>query len=217
MAEYVLYHGNKNYSSWSMRAWLALKASGVEFVEVVFHLGESGVRERIRRHSPTGRVPALGHGDLTIWDSLAIGEYLAERAPDAGLWPARRKERAVARSVVAEMHSGFQTLRTHMPFNVRRSSPGKGRAPGVQDDIERIEQIWVGCRETYDDDGPFLFGRYGLADVFYAPVVTRFQTYAVELGEVSKAYAFAILQHGDVTDWCRGARAEEWVEPEFDL
>jgi glutathione S-transferase len=153
MAEFVLYHGNKNYSSWSMRAWLALKASGVDFDEVAFHLGEPGVRERIRRHSPTGRVPALRHGDLTIWDSLAIGEYLAERAPDAGLWPASREERAVARSVCAEMHSGFQALRTHMPFNVRRSSPGKGRAPGVQDDIERIAQIWVSCREKQGADG----------------------------------------------------------------
>jgi glutathione S-transferase len=217
MAEFVLFHGNKNYSSWSMRAWLALKASGVDFDEVAFHLGEPGVRERIRRHSPTGRVPALRHGDLTIWDSLAIGEYLAERAPDAGLWPASREERAVARSVCAEMHSGFQALRTHMPFNVRRSSPGKGRAPGVQDDIERIAQIWVSCREKQGADGPFLFGRYGLADVFFAPVVTRFQTYAVELDGVSNAYASAILEHADVADWYRAARAEEWVESEYDL
>ena len=165
----------------------------------------------------TGRVPALRHDDLTIWDSLAIGEYLAEQAPDAGLWPVSREERAIARSVCSEMHSGFQALRTHMPFNVRRSSPGKGRAPGVLNDIERIEQIWLGCRKTHGNDGPFLFGSYGLADVFFAPVVTRFQTYAVELDEVSKAYASTILQHGDVVDWYRAARAEEWVEPEFDL
>ena len=217
MSEYVLYHGNKNYSSWSMRAWLALRASGVEFDEVAFHLGESGVRDRIRRHSPTGRVPALRHHDLTIWDSLAIGEYLAEATPGAGLWPTRRESRAVARSVCAEMHSGFQALRRHMPFNVRRSSPGKGRAAGVQDDIERICQIWDDCRRTHGDGGPFLFGQYGLPDIFFAPVVARFNTYQVELDDLSSAYASTILQHPHVTEWCEAARAEEWVEPEYDL
>lgn len=217
MSEYVLYHGNKNYSSWSMRAWLALRASGVRFEEAAFHLGEPGVRDRIRRHSPTGRVPALRHHDLTIWDSLAIGEYLAERAPGASLWPARRESRAVARSVCAEMHSGFQALRQHMPFNVRRSSPGKGRAPGVQDDIVRICQIWGDCRRAYGDGGPFLFGQYGLPDIFFAPVVSRFTTYEVELDEVSSSYASTILHHPDVAEWFEAARAEEWIEPEYDL
>lgn len=217
MSEYVLYHGNKNYSSWSMRAWLALRASGVEFDEVAFHLGEPGVRDRIRRHSPTGRVPALRHHDLTIWDSLAIGEYLAERAPAAGLWPAHREPRAVARSVCAEMHSGFQALRRHMPFNVRRSSPGKGRAAGVQEDIDRISRIWNDCRKTYGVEGPFLFGRYGLPDIFFAPVVSRFNTYEVELDKISTSYATTVLQHEDVEAWFRAARREEWVEPEYDL
>jgi len=217
MSEYVLYHGNKNYSSWSMRAWLALRASGVEFEEVAFHLGEPGIRDRIRRHSPTGRVPALRHRDLTIWDSLAIGEYLAEQAPGAGLWPAAREARAVARSVCAEMHSSFPALRRHMPFNVRRSSPGKGRAEGVQEDIDRTAQIWNDCRESYGDDGPFLFGRYGLPDIFFAPVVTRFNTYRVDLDEISSAYASTILRHVHIAEWFRAARAETWVEPEFDL
>jgi glutathione S-transferase len=217
MSEYVLYHGNKNYSSWSMRAWLPLKASGAEFDEVAFHLGEDDVRDRIRRHSPTGRVPALRHGNLTIWDSLAIGEYLAERFPDAGLWPTRDDARAVARSVCAEMHSGFQALRTHMPFNVRRSSPGEGRAPGVGEDIERILRIWNECRSSYGVGGPFLFGGYGLADAFFAPVVSRFNTYAVDLDEVSKSYASAVWDHPDIVEWRRAAEAEDWVEPEYDL
>lgn len=217
MSEYVLYHGNKNYSSWSMRAWLALKASGVDFDEVAFHLGEADVRDRIREHSPTGRVPALRHGNLTIWDSLAIGEYLAEQAPDAGLWPTRGDARAVARSVCAEMHSSFQALRTHMPFNVRRSSPGKGRAPGVGEDIERIVRIWNDCRTSYGENGAFLFGGYCLADVFFAPVVGRFNTYAVELDDVSKSYASSIREHPDVKDWVKAADEEDWVEPEYDL
>jgi len=181
MSEYVLYLGNKNYSSWSMRAWLALKACGVDFEEVAFHL------------------------------------YLAEQVPDAGLWPRLREARAVARSVCAEMHSGFQALRTHMPFNVRRSSPGKGRGPGVEHDIERVCQIWNGCRSAFGGDGSFLFGRFGLADIFFAPVVTRFKTYAVEVDQVSSDYASAILGLGHVIEWYRAAHSEEWVEPQFDL
>ena len=116
MSEFILYHGNKNYSSWSMRAWLALRLAGTPFSEVGFHLGESGVREKIRQHSPTAKVPALRHGDLVIWDSLAICEYLAERFPQAEFWPSNPPARAVARSISAEMHSGFPALRTHMPF-----------------------------------------------------------------------------------------------------
>jgi glutathione S-transferase len=217
MSRYVLYHGNKNYSSWSMRAWLALKLSGIDFEEVAFHLGEAGVRDRIREHSPTGRVPVLRHGDLTIWDSLAIGEYLAERAPDAGLWPTRVDARAIARSACAEMHSGFQALRAHMPVNIRRSSPGKGRAPGVREDIDRVRQIWNGCRSTHAQEGSFLFGDYCLADVFFAPVVSRFNTYAVELDEVSESYSSAVWEHPHVAQWSREAESEDWVEPEFDL
>lgn len=215
MPGFVLYHGNKNYSSWSLRAWLALRISGADFEEVAFHLGEPGVRERIRRHSPTGKVPALRHGDRVVWDSLAIGEYLAEVFPDAGLWPRDAGRRAVARSIVAEMHSGFQALRSHMPFNVRRSSRGKGRAEGVQQDIDRITEIWRSCRAG--GDGPFLFGNFGLADAFYAPVVSRFRTYAVELDEVCREYADAVWEQDDVREWRAAAETEEWIEPEYDL
>ena len=176
-----LFMGNRNYSSWSMRAWLALRLTGVDFEEQVFPLGEPGVRERIRAHSPTGRVPALQDGELTVWDSLAIAEYLAERHPDAGLWPADPGARARA-----EMHSGFAALRANMPFNVRRRSPGKGRAPGVQEDIERIVGLW---RECLAAGGPFLFGEFGLADAFYAPVVLRFRTYGVPLDSPEAGWA----------------------------
>jgi len=217
MSEYVYYHGNKNYSSWSMRGWLTLKLAGAEFEEMAFHLGEQGVREKIRRHSPTGRVPALGHRDLVIWDSMAIGEYLAERFPEAGLWPEDPMDRATARSICAEMHSGFPALRANMPFNVRRSSPGVGRAPGVQEDIDRITEIWRGCRADRGDDEPFLFGRWCLADVMYAPVVSRFRTYAVGVDDVSQAYCAAVWEQEHVREWCAAAEAESWVESCFDL
>ena len=213
----ILYHGNKNYSSWSMRAWLGLKLSGAPFTEVAFHLGEPGVRKKIARHSPTARVPALHDGELVIWDSLAICEYLAERFPKSGMWPEDRAARAVARAVVAEMHSGFPAVRAHMPFNMRRSSPGKGRAEGVEEEIDRIKRIWRDLRSTYGGEPGFLFGSWSLADVFYAPVVSRFNTYAVELDEISQAYAATVWEHPDVREWRQAAEAEPWTEPEFDL
>ena len=206
--------GNRNYSSWSMRAWLALRRTGADFEEQVFHLGEPGVRARIREHSPTGRVPALRDGTLTVWDSLAIAEYLAERFPEARLWPADRAARARARSACAEMHSGFAALRANMPFNVRRRSPGKGRAPGVEEDIARIRQLWRAC---LGDGGEYLFGDYGLADVFYAPVVVRFRTYAVALEEPEASWCARVLDHPHVRAWCEAAEAEAWVEPQYDV
>jgi glutathione S-transferase len=217
MAQLVLYHGNKNYSSWSMRAWLALEQSGAEYEEVGFNLAQAGVRDRIREYSPTGRVPALRHGELIIWDSLAIAEYLAELRPEARLWPQDRAARAVARSICAEMHSSFPALRRHMPFNVRRSSPGKGRADGVAEDIRRVLEIWTECRARHDAAGPFLFGGYGLADIFFAPVVSRFETYAVPLDPVSESYAAAVREHPHVQRWRDAATSEPWVEPEYDL
>lgn len=215
MAEYTLYHGNFNYSSWSMRAWLALRLSGAEFETVVFHLGQPDVRERIVRHSPSGLVPALRHGELVIWDSLAIAEYLAERFPRAGLWPEDGAQRALARSVSAEMHSGFAALRRSMPMNVRRRSPGKGRGDDVARDIARIRQIWCTHREA--SGGPFLFGRYGFADAMYAPVVSRLRTYAVELDGPERDYAAAVADHPHVREWVAEAERESWVEPEYDL
>ncbi len=217
MAEFVFYHGNKNYSSWSMRGWLALKLAGAHFEEVGFHLGEQGVREKIRQHSPTGKVPALRHGDLLIWDSMAIGEYLAERFPETRVWPGETADRALARSVSAEMHSGFPALRTNMPFNVRRSSPGKGRASGVQEDIDRVTEIWRTCRERCTHAGPFLFGRWCLADVMYAPVVSRFQTYRVDVDEISRDYCAATWEQEHVREWRAAAEAESWVESNYDL
>jgi glutathione S-transferase len=215
MSQYTLYHGNRNYSSWSLRAWLALRQSGADFDTVVFNLGERGVEEQILRASPSGLVPALRHGDLVVHDSLAVGEYLAEQFPEAGLWPADRPPRALARSVSAEMHSGFTALRRSMPMNIRRRSPGKGREEGVADDIARVREIWRGCLAAHG--GPYLFGAWSLADAMYAPVVTRFRTYAVELDGAEREYAARVFEQPDMREWVAEAEREVWVEPEYDL
>lgn len=203
--------GNKNYSSWSLRAWLAVRQAGFEAEEVLIPLDEPGYRTEILKHSPSGRVPCLIHGDVKIWDSLAIAEYAAELAPEAGLWPDDRAARALARAASCEMHSGFEALRTHMPMNMRSSFPEEGRKPGVQEDIDRVKAIWRQCRSRFGEGGPFLFGRFTVADAMYAPVVSRFRTFAVELGEEEKAYADAIWALDAMKEWAAAAEDEPMV------
>jgi glutathione S-transferase len=210
--------GNKAYSSWSLRPWLAMRAAGLAFEEELVRLSEPTSREVLLSHSPAGRVPVLKHDGRTIWESLSILEYLAELAPDAKLWPADPEARALARSVSGEMHAGFQALRGAMPMNLRRHLPGRGRdLPGVADDIGRITQIWRDCRQRYGDGGPFLFGTFGNADAMYAPVATRFRTYAVELDPVSRAYADAVLALPAFLEWQEAAEAEPWVIEEDEV
>ncbi len=209
--------GNKNYSSWSMRPWLALKKAGVAFEEVVIALDRPETRAEIFRHSPSGFVPTLKDDELTIWESLAICEYLAERFPDAGLWPQDPSARAVARSVSAEMHAGFSALRTNMPMNCRGNLPGKGRAPGVQEDINRISAIWRDCRARFGASGPYLFGAFSIADAMYGPVVSRFVTYQVDLDADAKAYVNTMWADPAVAAWVEGARREPWVIEKSEL
>lgn len=211
MTDYTLIIGNKNYSSWSLRPWLAMKVAGIPFREVLLPIREGDWDRRIGQYSPTGRVPVLQHGDVTVWDSLAIVEYLAERHPQAGLWPAEATARALARSAVAEMHSGFSALRRHMPMNLRASLPGRGRKDGVAGDIARIVELWSDCRARASGTGPFLFGAFSAADAFFAPVVTRFQTYAVELPHEATAYRDAMLALPALIDWYGSARTEPWT------
>jgi glutathione S-transferase len=208
--------GNRNYSSWSLRAWLALQATGLNHEEIVIPLGQAETEAEILRHSPTAKVPALTHGELLIWDSLAICEYLAELAPEAGLWPADPAARAVARSVTAEMHSGFVPLRKHMPMNLRASYPGAGREPGVEDDISRIAAIWEQCRRDYGRDGSLLFGRFTIADAFFAPVVSRFRTYGVSLEGEARRYMNAVWALPAMIEWADKARAEQWAVDRYD-
>jgi len=217
MSELILYVGNRNYSSWSMRAWLLTRASGLPFREHWFNIEDPANYPEVELYIPSGMVPALSDGDVLVWDSLAIAEYLAEIAPEAGLWPADRPARATARAVAAEMHSGFAALRRHMPLNVRRSSPRKGRAPGVDEDIARIQALWADCRRRFGAGGPYLFGSWSAADAFYAPVVSRFRTYTVELDGTARPYADAVWSHPDVREWAEGAAREPWTNPEFDL
>jgi glutathione S-transferase len=211
MADITIYLGNKNYSSWSLRPWLALKRTGEQFDEVVIPLDEAATRGTILKHSPSGRVPALKHKDLLIWDSLAICEYLAETFPAAQLWPGDNAARAQARAVSAEMHSGFSALRNHLPMNVRSSFPNRGVTPEVQADINRVTAIWRDCRKRFGGDGDFLFGEFGNADAMYAPVVSRFRTYRVELDEVTQAYADAVWNLPAFQEWATAARNEPMI------
>lgn len=211
MPEMTLVIANKTYSSWSLRAWLMLKATGAPFDERVIPLRQPETRTAILEHSPSGRVPALKVDGLTVWDSLAIGEFLAETFPDAGLWPADRHARAVARSVSAEMHAGFLDLRRAMPMDLKRHQPGHGRTPGAEADIRRITDLWRDCRARFGAGGPFLFGGFGIADAMYAPVVTRFESYGVTLDTVCRAYADAVLALPAFQAWRRDALAEPWV------
>jgi glutathione S-transferase len=211
MPDIKIYLGNKNYSSWSLRPWLALKQTGVEFDEELIPLSEATTRSTILRYSPSGRVPALIHNGLTVWDSLAICEYLAESFPAAQLWPADAAARAVARAVSAEMHSGFAALRNHLPMNMRSSFPNRGVTPEVQADINRITAIWRDCRKRFGEGGPFLFGGFTNADAMYAPVVSRFRTYRVELEDEAQAYADAVWALPALQEWLTAAKNEPMI------
>ncbi len=209
--------GNKNYSSWSMRPWLALKACNIPFDEVFIPLytGEADKR-RILDVTPSGKVPALRDGDITVWDSLAIIEYLAEQYPDAHLWPEDVGARAHARSVSAEMHGGFGGLRRECGMNLHRPVRAKSLSAEAQADIARVQQIWTDCRRRYGAFGPYLFGRFSAADAMYAPVVHRFRTYAIEVGPAVRDYMEVMLAHPAVAEWTREGLAETLVIERFE-
>jgi glutathione S-transferase len=209
MSPLTLIIGNKNYSSWSMRPWLVLRQAGIPFDEVRIPLYCPGSEAELAKWSPSGKVPALHDGDVKVWDSLAICEYLAERFPDKQLWPADAAARAVARSVSAEMHADFGALREHMSMNIRARYPGQGRTPECLADVEHILSIWTDCRARFGDGGDFLFGRFGIADAMFAPVVLRFQTYGVALTGAARDYAEAVLALPAVLAWVAEAVAEK--------
>ncbi|MBD2440174.1 glutathione S-transferase family protein [Nostoc sp. FACHB-110] len=210
MDELTLVIGNKNYSSWSLRPWIIMKQVGLEFQEINIALYKPDSGEKIRQYSPSGRVPALIHDDLIIWDSIAICEYLAEVFPHLYWWPQDKKHRAIARSISAEMHSGFLDLRQNMPMNCRAKLPGQGLTPAVQKDIDRITNIWQECRQNFGQSGDFLFGQFTIADAFFAPVVMRFITYDVQLDDISRNYAQAILELPAMQEWLAVAKREKY-------
>jgi len=200
---YQLYLGNKNYSSWSLRGFLAMKLSGAPFVEEAVSLLSN---PESRSFSPTRRVPCLHDGAAVVWDSLSIAEYLAERHP--AMWPADAVARAWARSVAAEMHSGFSTLRNEMPMCIRERVDIRPWSPGLVRDIARVTEIWNEGRARFAQGGPYLCGAYSLADVFYAPVALRFRTYGVAPDGAAGAYLQAALEHRFVREWESAALAE---------
>jgi glutathione S-transferase len=208
MANLSLVIGNKNYSSWSMRPWVLLRQAGIPFEEIQLWFDQDARPKGVERYSPTRLVPVLLIGAEPVCDSLAICETIAEMFPEKGLWPAGGAARRVARSVCAEMHAGFRELRGAMPMNIRAAHPGKGMNAAARKDIDRIVAIWEMCRERFGRDGAMLFGRFGVADAFYAPVVMRFATYAVELPPVAQAYADAVRDLPAVHAWVEAARRE---------
>jgi glutathione S-transferase len=211
MADLEIILGNKAHSSWSLRGWLALKLTGVTFDEQVIPLYRPDSKDRILAHAPAGKVPILRHGALVVWDSLAIAEYLAETFPEAGLWPEDRLARAHARTIVAEMHAGFEALRNHMPMDLRKRYPGRGWPSAVDQDVARIVQIWTDCRGRFGAGGPFLFGQPCNADAAYAPVASRFLTYGVELPAAAAVYRDAVMAWPAMQEWTAAAEQEPWV------
>ena len=207
--------GNKNYSSWSMRPWVALTAFGIPFNEVRVLLDQPDTAARIAAYSGAGRVPVLVAGEMTIWDSLAICEYVAEQFPDLHLWPQDVAARAMARSVSAEMHSGFAGLRSAMSMNIRMHMPGRGRTPEAQGDIGRISEIWEECMSRFGHH-QFLFGEFSIADAYFAPVVMRFRTYGVSLAPALNAYCERVQAHPAVARWITEALAETEVAAKHD-
>jgi glutathione S-transferase len=203
--------GNKNYSSWSMRPWLAMTVAGIPFEETVVPLDQPDTRAEIARHSPSGKVPCLIDGGIQVWESLAILEYLAERFPERALWPADSAARAAARSVSAEMHAGFSALRKLLPMNLWRPIESRALTPEAAANVERLLAIWRDCRDRFGAGGPFLFGPFSIADAMFAPVVTRFRTYDVAVDETAARYMEAVESLPAFKAWKAQALKETWV------
>ena len=210
-----LYIGNKNYSSWSMRPWVLMRAFGIPFDEVMVRFdtfdADSSFKRRIAEVAPTGRVPVLVDDGLAIWDTLAIAEYLAERFAQHALWPRDARQRARARSLCAEMHSGFSSLRSHCPQNIEASLPAVGERilkeqSGVRSDLERVQALWADALQA--SGGPFLFGAFGIADAYFAPVAGRIRTYGLPVSNAASAYIERVFTNPGVAAWVRDALAE---------
>ncbi len=217
MAALTLTIANKNYSSWSLRPWFLLHALDIPFREQRVPLAQTDTRERILAVSPSGRVPVLQDGELTVWDSLAICEFIAERFPDRAIWPRDTAARAQARSVAAEMHSGFAALRTSMPMNCRAHGRTVARSTELTQDIDRVQSIWRTCRSRFGSAGPWLFGAFSVADAMFAPVAFRFQTYGVDGDEAVRAYGRTVLDHPAIRRWAADAAAEPEILDHFEV
>ena len=208
--------GNKNYSSWSLRPWIAMTALGIPFEEILVPfgtpLGNPDFKARLAAYTPAGLVPVLIDGDVHVWETLAIMEYLAEKLPGKQLWPADAKVRAHARAISSEMHAGFSALRGECPVNFRRPVRTRDISAAAQANVKRVEEIWGDCRAKYS--GPFLFGAFGAADAMYAPMVARLSIYGLPVGDETRAYMNTIMALPAWGEWRKGALAESWIVPE---
>lgn len=209
MSDLTLFIGNKNYSSWSLRPWILLRHLKLDFTEELIPLDQPDTHARIARHSAALRVPVLKHGDLVIWDSMAIGEYLCELTGQG--WPRERTARAVARSISAEMHAGFSTLRQSWPMNARAQGRRTPINEALRGDIARIDALWSDARQHFGGGGPWLFGEYSFADAMYAPVALRFRTYGAALSASAAAYLGTVLADAPLLDWIAAAEREPWT------
>ena len=209
--------GNKNYSSWSFRPWLAMKVAGIAFAETVISLDAPDFTSRVTALSGAGKVPVLVDADTCVWESLAILEYLAEKFPAKGLWPRDLQARAHARAAAAEMHAGFAALRGQLPMNVRRTVRSHIVDDAAKRDIARIDALWGECRDRFATGGAFLYGAFGAADAMYAPVVWRFHTYAVEVSAAARGYMRALMELPAWSEWRAAALREPWVLPHDEI
>ena len=215
MSRATLTISSKNYSSWSLRGWLLCRMSGIDFEEVPVSLDDPGARAELLLLSPSVRVPRLTHGDVSVWDTLAIAEYLAEIAPKSGILPKDQVERAHCRAVSGEVHSGFQNLRSALPMNVKARYPGFKIFTGARPDIERVQEIWNECLE--ESGGPYMFGKLSMADAMFAPVASRFTTYDVALDAASAAYRDLIMDWDLMKEWIAAAEDEPEEIEELDV
>lgn len=217
MSKPILVIGNKNYSSWSLRPYMALAMAGIDFDEKLITFGEPAFSKAVKKISKAGLVPIFVHGKNTVWDSLAIMEYAAETWDDRNLWPKNKAARAMARSVSAEMHSGFRNLRNACPMNLRRQIKAVPMNDGIRADVARLEALWKECRAAHGRGGPFLFGKFSIADAMFAPAVTRLETYDIKVSNDTQHYMNAILATPAFHDWKAGALKEKWVYPEDEV
>ena len=210
MAGLLLLIGNRKYSSWSLRSWIVLRQAGIKFDEKFVALQQPDTGAKILKYSPSGKVPFLRHGKIEVWESLAICEYLNEAFPKAGLWPKDKAARAHARAVSNEMHAGFAELRRHLGMDVSRQIDVPARIEAVRGEVDRVAAIWSQCRRKFGKGGPFLFGKFSIADGMYAPVATRFTTYGVKLPPVPAAYVKTMMNLPAMQEWIAAAKQEPW-------
>lgn len=209
--------GNKNYSSWSLRPWLLLKEMGIDFEEQLVYLYAQGSKEQLLKFSPSGKVPALINDSTTVWDSLAICEYIADSHPDKLCWPEDINDRAFARAISHEMHSSFFEIRNTLPMNCKKNMVYGPISPELQADIDRISEIWRLCRQKYADKGPFLLGHFSIADAMFAPVVLRFNSYGIRVGGVEQDYMATVLALESLQEWITAGLGEEQVIAESEI